>query len=266
MIDVLREVQIPFLAVLLLIASLTKAFSREDHRGPAASPHRGRSFAVTVTVVEATLGTLLLTTSLGVVRLAGVVFFATATSVVADLARRGSEEGCGCFGGLSRTPSGRLGVIRAALLTLAAIASAGVPLTGVQVLREAGAGPIAVLAVESAAFLLLSPELAAAVDRARHPVPCELRDVPISATYSALRASGAWRAHAALLTSDEPVEVWRELCHRYVVYPAEIDGRATEVVFAVPIDGRRSVVRVGLVTDPAYQDDDSGPQRVHTPA
>ncbi len=267
MTDLLREIQIPFLAVLLLVAGVTKALSPAGRPGPVVSLRRGRPFMLAVASVEVLLGMLLLTIPLGVVRLAVVVFFATATSVVADLARRGTGETCGCFGALSRSPAGRPAVIRAAALTVAAIASAGVPLTGVQVLGRADADAVLVLAVQCALFVVLSPELAEAVGRVRHPVPCELRDVPLSVTYATLRASRAWRAHVDLLTAREPVEVWRELCHRYVVYPALVDGRPAEVVFAVPIDGRRSAVRAGITEDTSWvaQDDDSGPQRVHSP-
>lgn len=266
MTDLLRDVQVPFLAVLLLVAGATKAMSPAGRPGPVAAAPGGRLSMVTVAGAEVLLGMLLLTTSLGVVRLATVVFFATATSVVADLARRGSGDGCGCFGALSRSPAGRPAVIRAAALTLAAIIAAGVPRTGVQVLGRTGGGAVLALAAECALFVVLSPELAGVVSRIRHPVQCELRDVPLSATYATLRASRAWRAHVALLTSREPTEVWRELCLRYVVYPAEVDGRPAEVVFAVPVDGRRAAVRAGVTEDTSWdtQDDDSGPQRVHT--
>lgn len=268
MTGLLREVQVPFLAVLLLVAGVTKALSPAGRPGPVAALRSGRTVLLGVAGAEALLGMLLLTTSLGVVRLANVVFFATATSVVADAARRGSGDGCGCFGVLSRSPVGRPAVIRAGALTVAAIASAGVPRSGVEVLGRAGGGAVLVLAAQCALFVLLSPELAAALRRARHPVPCELRDVPLATTYATLRASRAWRAHVALLTSHEPAEVWRELCHRYVVYPAEVDGRPAEVVFAVPIDGRRAGVRAGVTEDTSWetQDDDSGPQRVHSHA
>ncbi|GAA4637491.1 hypothetical protein GCM10023196_091480 [Actinoallomurus vinaceus] len=266
MTELFREVQIPFLAVVLLVAGAMKALPRGDGRVPVMGRYRGEAFTLTVAAAEVVLGTLLLTTPLLVVRLAGVVFFATATAVVADLVRRGSEEACGCFGRLGTTPVGRLGVIRAAVLTAMAVVSAGVPGTGAAILGTAGDRSLALFAVDCMVFLALSPEVVAAVARIRHPVPCELRDVPLEATYAALRPSTAWRAHAASLTSTEPSDVWRELCHRYLVYPAEVDGRSVEVVFAVPVDGRPSAVRAGVAWDPGWerQDDDSGPQRVHS--
>jgi hypothetical protein len=239
MIDVLREAQLPFLAVILLVASGAKLVSHE----------RRRSFTLVVAFAEGVLGAALLTTRLGVVRLASVVFFATATSVVAERIRRGADEGCGCFGALSDAPSGRRGVVRAALLTVGAIAAATAPGSGLEVLWTATPPLVAMLAAEVALFLALSPELAVAVERSRRHIPCELRDVPLTETYDTLRSSPAWRGNSGLLTSAEPSEVWRELCHRFVVYPAEIGGRPGDVVFAVPIGGRPRSVRVGFVVD-----------------
>ena len=267
MIELLREVQVPFLALLLLAAGAAKALPGRDRPGQVTSRYHGSAFAWTTAVVEVTLGTLLLTTPLLVVRLAATVFFATAASVVADLVRRGSDEACGCFGRLSTGRAGRLGVLRAALLTGAAIVSAGVPKTGIEVLGAARGWSVALLAADVVVFLALSPEVLTAVHRARHPVPCELRDVPLETTYATLRSSGAWREHAASLTAAEPTDVWRELCHRYLVYPAERDGRPVELVFAVPVDRGSAAVRAGVAWDPGWerQDDDSGPQRVHSP-
>lgn len=270
MIELLREVHLPFLAVLLLIAGAAKAFpagTDKDRGGPMVAWHQGRAFVVLVAFTEVTLGVLLLTTRLLEVRLATVVFFATTASVVADLVRRRSEKACGCFGRLSTTPASRLGVLRAIMLTAAAVASVGVPTTGVQVLETADARSIALLAADCVVFAALSPEIVAAVDRLRHPIPCELRAISLAATFATLRSSTVWREYAALLTSTEPTEVWRELCHRYLVYPAEVDGRPADVVFAVPVAGRRAAVRAGVAWDVGSQrqDDDSGPQRVHSP-
>jgi hypothetical protein len=263
MTELFREVQIPFLATLLLAGAATKALPHG--RTPVLVRYRGDGFALTLAAVEAVLGLLLLTTSLFVVRLASVVFFATATSMVADLVRRGSEEACGCFGRLSTAPARRLGVVRAAVLTGSAVAAAGVPKTGVQILGSMGGRSVALLVVDCALFLVLSPEVVSAAQRRLHPIPCELRDVPLDATYATLRSSAAWQEHAASLTSAEPTDVWRELCHRYLAYPGEINGRPVEVVFAVPVDGGPAAVRAGVALSREHQDDDSGPQRVHSP-
>jgi hypothetical protein len=241
MIDLLREAQLPFLALILLVASGAKLVAREPGRW---------SFTLVVAAAEGVLGAALLTTRLGVVRLASVVFFATATSVVAERMRRGAEEGCGCFGTLSDAPPGRRGVVRAALMTACAVVAAEVPRSGLEVVWWASPQLLVVLAAEVAFFLALSPELAVVVERSRRHIPCELRDVPLAETYETLRASSAWRGNSGLLTSAEPSEVWRELCHRFVVYPAEIGGQPGDVVFAVPIGGRPRSVRVGVVVDP----------------
>jgi hypothetical protein len=264
MTEILRETQIPFLAILLLVGSAAKALPGDP---AAVARYRAVSLTLALAAVEAMLGVLLLTTSLLVVRLASVVFFATATSVVADVVRRGSGEACGCFGRFSTTPARRLGVVRAAVLTGAAVLSAGVPKTGVQILGSAQGLSVALLAADLAVFLMLSPELVALVERRLHPVPCELRDVPLDATYAALRPSAAWRKHAPSLTSAEPTDVWRELCHRYLAYPGQVDGRPVEVVFAVPVDGGPAAVRAGMAWGSGWarQDDDSGPQRVMQP-
>lgn len=267
MIVMLAEVQVPFLAFALLVASATKLLLPDGEQGPEAPLHRRRSFAVGLAFVEGALGAAILVSPLLVVRLATVVFFATATSIVGDLVRRRSEEGCGCFGNLSAAPAGRRTVLRVGLLTGAAVACAGVHRTGLQILNTPGMWPLLVFGLETVVVLALSPELIVAIERTRSSVPCELRNAPLTETYALLYTSDAWGEHEELLTCAHPVEVWRELCHRYVVYPGAVDGRPVEVVFAVPIGGRPSGVRAGLAEDSALeQDDDSGPQRVASPA
>jgi hypothetical protein len=268
MIDMLRDLQIPFLAGVLLLACAAKLTVREDDPAPLVALHRRRPFVYGVALAEGVIGVALLVTPAGVVRLACVVFFASATWIIGDLARRGTDKGCGCFGGLSAAPAGRRGLVRAALLTAVALASAGVPETGAQILGRAGAGSVLLLAAETALLVALSPELALAVERTRNSTPCELLDVTLSETYARLHASDVWREHEEFLASARPTETWRELCHRYVVFPARIEGKRAELVFAVPVGGRRGRVRAGLLWDGgcAGQDDDSGPRRIHSPA
>jgi hypothetical protein len=268
MLDMLRDTQIPFLASVLILACTAKLTVREHDPAPLVALHRRRPYVYGVALAEGGIGVALMITPAGVVRAACVVFFASATWIIGDLARRGTDEGCGCFGGLSTAPAGRRGLARAALLTATALASAGATRTGVQVLAHAGAGTVLLLGAETGLLLVLSPELALAVERTRNSTPCELLDVPLAEMYERLHASEAWRVHEDHLTSARPIETWRELCHRYVVFPARIEGKWAEVVFAVPVDGRRAEVRAGLVWDSGCegQDDDSGPRRVHTPA
>lgn len=266
MIDILRDLQIPFLASVLLLACAAKLTVREDDAGPTVALHRRRPFVYGVALAEGVIGVALFATSFVVVRLACVVFFASATWIIGDLERRGTEEGCGCFGGLSAAPAGRRGLVRTVLLTTVAVLSAGAPDTGVRVLMRAGAGSVLLLAAETGLLLALSPEFALAVERTRRSKPCELLDVPLSETYARLYASEVWREYETHLRSARPVETWRELCHRYVVFPAVIEGRPAELVFAVPTDGRRRPVRAGLVWETELEDDDSGPRPVHTSA
>jgi hypothetical protein len=267
MIDMVRDLQIPFLGSVLLLACAAKLTVREDGSEPLVALHRRRPFVYGVALAEGVIGVALFVTPLGVVRLACVVFFASATWITGDLARRGTDEGCGCFGGLSAAPAGRRGLVRAALLTAVAVAAVGVPDTGARVLAQTGAGAVLLFAAETALLLALSPEFALAIERTRRTTPCELLDVPLSETYARLHASEVWRAYEDHLRSARPVETWRELCHRYVVFPALIEGRRAEVVFAVPVDGRRRrPVRAGLVWETEWEDDDSGPRRVHTSA
>lgn len=266
MIDMVRDLQIPFLASVLLLACTAKLTVREDDAGPPVALHRRRPFVYGVALAEGVIGVGLFVTSFVVVRLACVVFFASATWIIAELERRGTEEGCGCFGGLSAAPAGRRGLVRTGLLTTVAVLSAGAPDTGVRALTRAGAGSVLLLAAETALLLALSPEFALAVERTRRTTPCELLDVPLSETYARLHASDVWLAYENDLRSARPIETWRELCHRYVVFPALIEGRRAELVFAVPIDGRRQPVRAGLVWETEREDDDSGPRPVHTSA
>ncbi|MDN3353007.1 MauE/DoxX family redox-associated membrane protein [Actinomadura sp. DC4] len=267
MIEMLRALQIPFLAGMLLLACAAKLTVPDDDPEPLVALHRRRPFVYGVALAESVIGAGLLVTSSGVVRLACVVFFVSATWIIGDLARRGTDEGCGCFGGLSTAPAGGRGLARAALLTVIAVVAAGVPDTGVQVLSRAGAGGIILLVAETGLLLALSPEIALAVGRTRNTTPCELLDVPLADTYARLYTSDVWREYEDTLTSAEPSETWRELCHRYVVFPARVDGRAAELVFAVPVGGRRTAVEAALVWESERdgQDDDSGPRRVHSP-
>lgn len=268
MIDMLPDLQIPFLASVLLLACVAKLTVPDPLPEPPVAPHRRRPFVYGVALAEGAIGVALFVTPLGVVRLACVVFFASATWIIGDLTRRGTGEGCGCFGGLSTAPAGRRGLVRAALLTAVAVASAGVPDTGVEILARTGAGAVLLLAAETALLLALSPEVTVAVERSRTSTPCELLQVTLSETYARLHASEVWRAYENDLLSARPTETWRELCHRFAVFPARVDGRRASVVFAVPIDGRRAKVRAGLVwdSDCEEQDDDSGPRRVPSPA
>jgi hypothetical protein len=106
---------------------------------------------------------------------------------------------------------------------------------------------LAVTAAELAVLAALSPEVGRVMTRLSHADPCELREVPVARTLSALRASAPWRRYRRFLVAAAPVDVWREGCWRFVVFPGVLARRHVEVVFAVHLAGRRGPVRVGLL-------------------
>jgi len=83
--------------------------------------------------------------------------------------------------------------------------------------------------------------------RIGYSAPCELRMPTPQHTLSALRRSSQWRRHLALLADEEPQDVWRELCWRYLSFPSRFNGREAELVFAVYLQNRRPVVLSVLV-------------------
>ncbi len=159
-------------------------------------------------------------------------------SALAELRQRRPELGCGCFGQLSARPVDARSVARAGLLAVAALSTIGGPAL---YLPAAGAGLLGALcfvAAEFAVIAALSPEADEALVRLGYQEPCELRTIPAGRTLAALRRSRPWRGHAPMITSAVPADVWRELCWRYVVFPARHDGAAVQVVFAVQMKKR----------------------------
>jgi hypothetical protein len=71
--------------------------------------------------------------------------------------------------------------------------------------------------------------------------------VPAERTLTALRRSKQWRRHAGLITADVPADAWRELCWRYLVFPARHGEREAEIVFAVFLRQRRPQIHTALV-------------------
>jgi hypothetical protein len=78
-------------------------------------------------------------------------------------------------------------------------------------------------------------------------VPEPLRQLPAERTLAALRRSRQWRKHARAITTELPIDMWRELCWRYVVYPCRLDGEHAEVVFAVHLRRRRPLVQAAVL-------------------
>ena len=262
-----REVQIPLLAALLIGGCAAKARralsarSIEAGIGPTAVfPLRlHRPVAIALCAGELALGGGLLLTagplaagplSAGpaahAIRSATALLFGTAVGALYELRARQPGAGCGCFGDLSDTPVSWRAMTRTALLCAAAIAAIGVP----PLHRPASAGQaltmLAVAAIELVVFAVLSPEVGEIMVRLGYSEPCEVRRVPVSRTLAALHGSAPWRHYRDHLLATDPVDVWREGCWRYVVFPGTVDGRRVEVVFAVYLEPRHPQVRAGI--------------------
>lgn len=281
MVTAFQNSQVLLLAAVLLAACLAKLTVRER---PADAPDRvhgvpvpaglarltelrgSRRTAVWLAVGEGVLGLALLVSSHLSVRLATTVAFAAATWVVGELRVRRPDAGCGCFGGLSGRRVERRSVLRAVLFTAAAVASLDAPLPGLDVLRADQARVALVLAVELAVFAVLSPELSALLGTrglphgpGRPAMPCERRRSPLAETYATLHDSPAWVAHENVVTSAVPLDVWREGCWRFVVFPARVDGRDMEIVFAVSTAERDRTVRSAVVAPEEAESADHQP-------
>jgi len=214
-----------------------------------------RPAAIALCATEFGLGAALLLTAGGLgaggpasaVRAAAALLLGTAAAALQELRARRPEAGCGCFGELSRTPVSRRVIARAALLCVAALFTIGIP-----PLRMPGSAAqawltLAAVAAELAVLAALSPEIGQVMLRLSHADPCELREVPVGRTLSALRASPTWRRYQRILIATAPADVWREGCWRFVVFPGLVASRPVDVVFAVSLAGRGAPVRVGLL-------------------
>ena len=261
--DLAREVQVLLLAVLLIGGSAAKLW----HASGAGSPGHGtgptalfpvrlrRPAAMALCAAELALGAGLLLTAGGagasgpavIVRAATLVLFCTGVGALHELRGRRPDAGCGCFGELSHTPVSWRAITRSALLCVAAAATIGAP-----PLRMPGSAgqawlTLAVAAAELALLAALSPEVGQLMIRLSHAEPCELREVPVDRTLSALRSSAPWRRYRRFLVAAGPADVWREGCWRFVVFPGVLASRQVEVVFAVYLAGRHGPVRVGVL-------------------
>ncbi|MDA0564681.1 hypothetical protein LG943_10125 [Streptomonospora sp. S1-112] len=252
--EAVREVQLPLLAVLLLLGALAKFADRSRRgQGPAVLlPPRWRRpatlangaaeavLAVAVTVLPGLPGDL--------ARGAAAALFAGAAVALVVLRRTAPDMGCGCFGSLSTTPVDWRSITRGALLAVAAGATVGLPATGAGVVAAPTLGHGAVLVVEVALLAALSPELVELRRRAVNGTPCEVREMPVRKALARLRASDVWRTNVSLVSAEEPTDVWRQGCWSMAAFPGRRNGRDVDVVFAIPVEGRRPAVRAA-VTD-----------------
>jgi hypothetical protein len=263
MLNLVRELQVGLLAVLLISGSAAKLWHASGAGSPGYStgpttlfPVRLRRPAATaLCATEFALGAgLLLTASTAgaggpavIIRAATFVLFCTAVGALHELRGHRPDAGCGCFGELSRTPVSWRAITRAALLCVAALAAIGAP--PVRMPHSAGQAwlTLAVATAELALLAALSPEVGQLMIQLSHAEPCELREVPVDRTLSALRSSASWRRYQQFLVGAVPADVWREGCWRFVVFPGVLASRQVEVVFAVYLAGRHGPVHVGVL-------------------
>lgn len=260
MLAVMREVQVPLLAVLLFCGSAAKArqaIGTHQGSGPTAMfPLRlRRPAAVALCATEFVLGAALLLTAghagagnpAAAARAATGLLFGTAAAALYELRARRPDAGCGCFGELSRTPVSWRVTARATLLCVAALSSIGIPPLRMPDSATQAWLTLAAVAAEVAVLAALSPEIGQVMLRLSHADPCELREVAVWRTLSALHASASWRRYQRFLVTAEPIDVWREGCWRFVVFPGVVASRRVDVVFAVHLARRGAPVRVGML-------------------
>jgi hypothetical protein len=259
----IREVQIPLLALMLLGGCVTKALqmiragSAADAIGPTAlfPMYLRRPLAIVLCLAEGGLGSGLVVTADGLggralangIRFGSCLLFLVATSALIELRQSRPDVGCGCFGDFSTAPVSGRTIARSALLAAAALTMVNAGPIAEPRTTAGWFGLPAILGAEVLLFGALSPEVGEGFVRLGYSEPCEVRNVPAARTLAVLRRSKYWRRYAGLITSDVPADVWRELCWRYIVYPARYQDRQTDLVFAVFLQRRRPAVHVALV-------------------
>src|ERR1035438_8985742 len=197
----LREVQAPVLAVMLLggcaakLSRVLRTGSVDAGLGPTELfplPVR-RPAAMLLCACELALGVALLVTALPAARdgtgaldgaaadgarIAATAFFLVAMCALIELRARRPDVGCGCFGDLSSRPVGARSIARSALLALAALASIGAPGLHLPPPSARAALVLAILCAEFLVIALLSPEAGEVLVRLGYSEPCEVRSVP----------------------------------------------------------------------------------------
>lgn len=264
LITAIRQVQIPVLSTMLLGGCATKFIrtlrlgSIDAGLGPTGLfPLRARRpLAMLMCALECGLGIGLIATAGTAgrgapsisVRLGTGLLFLVAVCALLELRSSRPDVGCGCFGDFSTAPVSERTLARSVLLAVAALITIG--LQPLQLPRPGGGGAVLLLGIFAAELVLigaLSPELGEALVMLGYSEPCELRTLAVERTLTALRRSAQWRKHAGLITADVPMDTWREMCWRYVVFPSSHAGRDAELVFAVYQRQRRPAVLAALV-------------------
>lgn len=277
MLNDIRAIQVPLLAIVLIVACAAKSrhtFAARSAdaavRPTALFPVRlRRPGAIALCLAEVSLAIALLVTAAPLpggpdlestvatyARGATALAFLIAAAALHELRDRRPEAGCGCFGDLSHTPVSWRSIARAALLSAAALASIRARSLGMPDSPGMKWLLVALVAAELTTLAALSPEVGELMVRLGYSEPCEVRRIPVSRTLASLRASSQWRRYKRHLTALEPTDVWREGCWRYAVFPGASEGRRVEVVFAVYTKPRRPPVRAAIVS--AAADDTPG--------
>jgi Methylamine utilisation protein MauE len=263
MLTALGDAQIPLLAA-MLVGGCSAKFARAVRRrsidaglGPTALfPLKLRPWAAgMLCAVELGMGIGLIVTAsaLGagapakVVRIATCLLFVVATCALIELRSVRPDIGCGCFGEFSSTPITARTLVRSILLAVAALGT--FDLAPIWPPRSSGYAALTLifLLAELAIFGLLSPEVRDVLVRIGYSKPCELRVQSPEQTLVTLQRTNQWRRNAALIANDQPLDVWRELCWRYLAFPSRHNGREAEMVFAVYLQTRRPIVLSALV-------------------
>lgn len=259
----LGDIQIPVLAIMLLAgcsAKAARAFRRRSISaglGPTALfPLRLRPLAAgTLCAVELGMGIGLIVTAgrfgqgaaAQFVRIGTCLLFVVATCALIELRSIRPDIGCGCFGEFSSAPITGRTLTRSVFLAAAAACTFGLPAMQPHILAIHARTLLLLLSAELSVFALLSPEIRDVLVRIGYSAPCELRMTSPDQTIAALERSKVFRRLVALLSRGEPLDVWRELCWRYVAYPSRYNGREAELVFAVYLEQRRPTVLSVLV-------------------
>jgi hypothetical protein len=259
--DALGDVQIPLLATILLTGSLAKVARVVRFRSlvpafgpPALVPIRLRRWtSAGLCLLELAFGAGLVLTATGPwyddaavsLRVGTGLVFLVATLALLEL--RSTRQDLG-FGEVSATPVTTRALIRSALLAAAAIGTIGINGIDMRWALAHPALPAGLGGAELVVFALLSPEIPYFLVRLGYSAPCELRQVGAEQTLAALGRSAQWRRHSHLIApGDEPADIWRELCWRYIAYPSNYPDAEAQVVFAVHLQHRRPAVLSALV-------------------
>lgn len=267
MLNLLREVQIPLLAALLLGACASKfvrvmrsksmaaglgptALFPLKLRKPAAIAMCATEFGCGIALIV-TAGPFASGTPANLVRLATGLLFLVATAALIELRSVRPDIGCGCFGEFSTTPVTWRTIARSALLALAALVTMPLRPLSPDKLSDSAVTLLLLLAAELVVFALLSPEIRDIMVRIGYSAPCELRVVSPDNTFATLQRSAQWRKHSDLIASREPSDVWRELCWRYVAFPSRVAGKDAELVFAIRLDHQRKPSVLSALVDTA---------------